>query len=349
MATQQYLLDAMRSPFYDPELAKTKPSPKPSRIWRIPPLPNPLRTPKRSDEPMPTPSRAKRHSAAVQPESSSRSASVVGEYYIDMPPTPALVAVVATAVSPREGLPRWPGFSTPTGLLRCLDWFGTVVFAVSGALTAAMCGANLLGCLLIGTITAIGGGTIRDSIVLCKPPFWVEEAEYLLLSLIPAGVAFFLWGALPPGTEILPGVTLKAIDGGEGTAMQWGDAIGVGAFAVIGVMNGIRADAPFLVCALCGMMTSTFGGMVRDGLLQHPVRIMHSYADAYASIALASACVYLWLRKMAPARQGLRIAIAVALAILLREQAWTHGWRLPMWATNSQNVIVVETDPRLAR
>ncbi|OQS00691.1 hypothetical protein THRCLA_05894 [Thraustotheca clavata] len=248
--------------------------------------------------------------------------------------------LIVTAKSPREGLPRWPGLTTPTGILRCLDWFGTVVFAVSGALTAAMCGANLLGCILIGTITAIGGGTLRDSIVLCKQPFWVEESEYVFLSIIPAALAFYFWGVMEPGQEIVPflGLTLKGADGGEGTAMQWGDAIGVGAFAVIGAMNGIRSNCPYIVCALCGMMTATFGGMVRDGLLQHPVRIMHSYADAYASIAFVCASLYMGMRKASPQRQGLRIFVCVLLAIILRNQAWTYGWRLPYWATNSENV-----------
>jgi hypothetical protein len=56
--------------------------------------------------------------------------------------------------SPREGLPRWPQLSSATGILRSLDWLGTVVFAASGSLTAATMGCDILGCSIIGTITA---------------------------------------------------------------------------------------------------------------------------------------------------------------------------------------------------
>ena len=74
----------------------------------------------------------------------------------------------------REGLPRFSDPTTPTGILRGLDYFGTIVFAASGGLTAATCGCDLLGTLAVGTITAVGGGTIRDTIVLNKQPFWFE-------------------------------------------------------------------------------------------------------------------------------------------------------------------------------
>ena len=165
----------------------------------------------------------------------------------------------------REGLPRFPAMTTPTGILRSLDYFGTIVFAASGGLTAATCGCDLLGTLAVGTITAVGGGTIRDTIVLHKQPFWFEgnwccpcdvyflfltilqstlssliiEWEYLVMSILAAGAVFFGWNELEAGKRYQLGEyvdlgTLKAADGGEGDMMQWGDAVGLGAFAVIG-------------------------------------------------------------------------------------------------------------------
>ncbi|OQS01421.1 hypothetical protein ACHHYP_01072 [Achlya hypogyna] len=267
-------------------------------------------------------------------------------FHIDISTPTVVPALDKISTSPREGLPRWPGIRSPTGFLRSLDWFGTLVFAASGSLTAAMCGADLLGSIIVGTITAIGGGTLRDALVLNKQPFWIEEWEYLVMSAFAATLAFYFWGDMKPGQELLPGLTLKSVDGGEGTAMEWGDAIGVGAFAVIGAMNGIRAQSPFVVSALCGMMTSTFGGLTRDTLLGRPVRILHSYSDVYATVALSSACLYLGLQKAAPKYQGTRIFLAIVLAIVLREQAWTHGWRLPFWAANSQRVMMSSRDPR---
>ncbi|KAJ3020557.1 UNVERIFIED_CONTAM: hypothetical protein HDU68_010115 [Siphonaria sp. JEL0065] len=250
--------------------------------------------------------------------------------------------------SPHEGLPRWPGPTSATGVLRSLDWFGTAVFAVSGSLTAAASGCDVLGCSLIGTVTAVGGGTLRDALVLRVQPFWVEEWEYLVLSLVSAAAAFFLWGKLERA-EDKDDLALKGPDGGEGRLMDWGDAVGVGAFAVIGAMNGIRAQCPALVCALCGMMTATFVGMTRDALLSRPVRILHPYSDTYASIAFVGATSYLAMRAVAPQLQALRIVSCVGFTILLRQQAWTHGWRLPHWDIPSQSVVRSTSDPRIRR
>ncbi|KDO25444.1 hypothetical protein SPRG_09386 [Saprolegnia parasitica CBS 223.65] len=288
------------------------------------------------------------HTIISTPPLSATLKSPTETCHIDIGTPSLLAATTEVKPLPREGLPRWPGLRTPTGFLRSLDWFGTIVFATSGSLTAAMCGADLLGSIIIGTITAVGGGTLRDALVLNKQPFWVEEWEYLVMSALAATTAFYFWGDMRPGQEIVPGsgLTLKSADGGEGTAMEWGDAVGVGAFAVIGAMNGIRASSPMLVSALCGMMTSTFGGLTRDTLLGRPVRILHSYSDVYATVAFSSACLYLALRKAAPRYQGCRIFAAICLAVFLREQAWTHGWRLPFWAANSQRVMMTSSDPR---
>ncbi|ETV90106.1 hypothetical protein H310_15062, partial [Aphanomyces invadans] len=246
-----------------------------------------------------------------------------------------------------EGLPRWPSLSTPTGCLRSLDWFGTVVFAMSGSLTAASSGADLHGCILVGTITAVGGGTLRDALVLNHTPSWVEEWEYLVLSAFAATVTVYWWHRIQSGQPFWMGLTLKALDGGEGDLMQWGDAIGVGAFAVIGAMNGIRASQPIVVSALCGVMTATFGGMVRDVLLHRPVRILHPYADTYASIALASAGSYLAMQAVPAFRpfQGSRILLSVMVAVVLRHQAWSKGWRLPYWDV-VQVMVYDNQDPR---
>ncbi|RHY36324.1 hypothetical protein DYB38_004022 [Aphanomyces astaci] len=249
-----------------------------------------------------------------------------------------------------EGLPRWPNLWTPTGCLRFLDWFGTVVFAMSGSLAGASSGADLNGCILIGTVTAVGGGTLRDALVLNTSPSWVDEWEYLVISAVSATVAVYVWHRLRPGCPLWLGLTLKAADCGEGDLMQWGDAIGVGAFAVIGAMNGIRGNRPMIVSALCGVMTATFGGMVRDMLLHRPVRILHPYADTYAPIALVGAVSYLGMQAVAPLQQfqGCRILISVTLTVFLRQQAWTNGWRLPHWNIN-QEVVQMNQDPRVIK
>jgi len=238
------------------------------------------------------------------------------------PPKPAV----------HDGMPRWPNVTSVAGLLRCSDWFGTCVFAVSGAVTAATAGLDVFGCVVVGTITAIGGGTIRDVLVLRKQPFWIEESEYIWMSILFALGAFFLWPLLPEGL-------VKTKDGGEGDAMFWGDTLGIGAFCVIGAQNGIRAACPPIVSAICGMMTATFGGLTRDVLTKRPVRILHSHAEIYAQTALCGATVYLIARRLNTSLL-VRVLAGAGSAMLMRYWAWTQGVRLPSWTTAAQTATV---------
>ena len=77
-------------------------------------------------------------------------------------------------------------------LLQYGDYFGTACFAFGGALTASTCGLGYFGCILAGSITAVGGGTIRDVIILRRIPFWFAEKEYLVLCVIFAGLALYI-------------------------------------------------------------------------------------------------------------------------------------------------------------
>ena len=92
------------------------------------------------------------------------------------------------------------------------------------------------------------------------------------------------------------------------------DAIGLSAFAIIGAQNGIRAGMPMVVSAICGMATSTFGGLTRDVVCGRPVRIVHSNAEVYAAPALSGAVTYLFAKKYM-ASPAVRIGSAFAVCI----------------------------------
>ena len=232
--------------------------------------------------------------------------------------------VLDTKAPHPDSMPRFPWSDGPTvpGLLRGADWFGTAVFAMTGTLAAATRGMDILGSTIVGTITAVGGGTIRDLLLgKGRRAFWMEEIEYLWIC-VGTGVATFLaW----PHLERAYGV--KDTD----EWVDWGDAIGVGAFCVIGAMNGIRAGVPCAAAVACGMFTATFGGVVRDVLMRRPVRILHSYTDIYATTALTGAATYMLVRA-AGAPVSARILAGAGVAIAMRKLAWTNDLRLPTYA-----------------
>ncbi|GBG27174.1 Hypothetical Protein FCC1311_033972 [Hondaea fermentalgiana] len=237
---------------------------------------------------------------------------------------PAQVGPVA------DGLVRYPSLSSSRGLLRGADYLGTVAFAMSGAITAGTVGMDAVGCTIVGTTVALGGGTMRDAIILHKQPFWVEEYEYLLMAAAAALATSMLWPTLPSDGY------LKDDNEGEGKLLWAGDALGVGAFAVIGCQNALRMCLHPVIACTCGMVTATFGGLTRDVLCGLPKetqgngRIMHSHGDLYASTAFAGAASYVFARSMA-LPLAVRIFSGVGISVGLRYAAATYELGLPSW------------------
>ena len=215
-----------------------------------------------------------------------------------------------------DGLDRWPHLSSTRGILRALDWAGTLAFASSGAVAAASSGMDLLGAVAVGTITAVGGGTLRDVVVLRARPFWSDgETEYLYLAAGAAALTFFAFplvgaAAWPDDKEV--------------------DAVSLGAFAVIGAMSGARASLPPPLALLCGVPTGTGGGVIRDLLTGRPARVLHSHKELYATAAAGGAATYLALLA-GGAPLAVRAGAGVAAAAALRYAAWKGGLRLPTW------------------
>ncbi len=226
-------------------------------------------------------------------------------------------AHVTTAVA--DGLDRIPHLSSTRGVLRGLDYAGTLVFAASGSIAAAESGLDVCGCIAVGTVTAVGGGTLRDLVIFARPPFWSGaapdggEPEYLLLACVSAAAAFFCVPLLQDGAP------------NDDAA----DAVALGAFAVIGAMNGARAGLPFLQSLLCGVVTGTGGGTVRDVWLRRPVRIFHSQKELYATCAAVGAATFLG----APRGWSFaaRVALGVGSTAALRAASLAGHLRLPTW------------------
>ena len=235
-----------------------------------------------------------------------------------------------------DGMPRYPNYNSSAGLLRGSDYFGTVVFAISGSITAASCGMDVFGATVIGTITAVGGGTIRDAIILHKQAFWIEEEEYFFMACLAAFLTFFIWPNLPKGNVI------KTESDQEGDFLWWGDALGVGTFAIVGAMNACRMCVHPVFAIVCGVITATFEGMVRDVVCGLPKatsrgRILHSHSDIYASTAAAGASCYMIARHLTLPIH-IRIFSGLLAAIGLRWLAKTYCIGLPSWQKMDCNV-----------
>ncbi|EKX53728.1 hypothetical protein GUITHDRAFT_64270 [Guillardia theta CCMP2712] len=222
-----------------------------------------------------------------------------------------------------DRLSRYPELSVG-GILRAGDYLGTATFAMTGTLTAASSGMDLLGCVVIGTITAVGGGTIRDMLLghengKSKRAFWMDEQEYLWISILSSVMTFFWWNHAAQQLKLSQ----------EDTWIFWLDSCGIGVFCCIGAMNGVRAGLSPFLSALCGMITSTFGGLTRDVLTHRPVRILHSHAELYATTAFCGGGAYVAARMMGMPMY-VRAASGFVVGFGLRTVAWLYDIKLPV-------------------
>lgn len=163
-------------------------------------------------------------------------------------------------------------------LIYILDLFGVAVFAASGALAGIANQFDLLGVLVLASITAIGGGTIRDLLLGRHPVFWIRDAGPIY-TILAATAATLLW------VHFLP-VPMDSL--------VIADAIGLAVFAISGAQVAEKFGCRPSVIVLMGTLTGSGGGVLRD-LLSAQVPLIFRQ-DIYASAAIAGILVYLILR-----------------------------------------------------
>jgi uncharacterized membrane protein YeiH len=187
-------------------------------------------------------------------------------------------------------------------------YFGDVVFAVSGALTAARYRMDVLGFVLIGTITGIGGGTTRD-LLLGRTVWWTQDPTELLLCVAAALVTFFF---------IKSDITRRQ-------GMIWSDALGLAAFGVVGCHIALQFGAPFVIAVFMGMVTATGGGVIRDVLTNTQPMIL--CGQLYATAALLGSLGYASLLALGVPDIAAQL-VAFLAAFLLRASAIIFNIRM---------------------
>ena len=168
------------------------------------------------------------------------------------------------------------------------NYIGDVAFAISGAVAGGEAGMDLFGCMLMGFVTALGGGSIRDVMLGNLPLFWMTQPEELILVMVVGALTFFAWMPLTRSW-------LRVTSNDEW--LFWVDSLGLGVFAVNGanVAYGHVAGGSvhFGGALLSGFSTACFGGLVRDLCCGNRARILYAEKEAYALPALAGASTHL--------------------------------------------------------
>lgn len=161
-----------------------------------------------------------------------------------------------------------------------LDFLGTAAFAISGALVAMRKKFDLFGVFIIGFVTAVGGGTVRDILIGRQPVTWMDNTDYIFVCIVATIFA------------ILVRNKIKYVS----KSLSLFDTIGLGIFTIIGTNIGVNADFNPVVSVALGTITATFGGVLRD-ILCNRVPIIFK-KEIYATACILGGSVFIILQKL---------------------------------------------------
>ncbi|MBR5240346.1 MAG: trimeric intracellular cation channel family protein [Muribaculaceae bacterium] len=193
--------------------------------------------------------------------------------------------------------------------LYIVEIIGTFAFAISGIRMAARKRFDLFGAYVVGLVTAIGGGTLRD-LLLDVTPFWMDDSIYLIVTAVALLLVIIL---------------RKNMLRFENTFFIF-DTIGLALFVVVGIQKSIVLGFPFWVAVIMGTLTGAFGGILRDILVNEEPLIFRK--DIYASACIFGGIVY-WVSFRMGVNGIVTQILAAVGVIATRIMAVRFKWTLP--------------------
>lgn len=194
--------------------------------------------------------------------------------------------------------------------LTVIEILGTIAFAISGIRLAAAKRFDWFGAYVIGLVTAIGGGTLRD-LLINAPVFWMVTPFYLAVTGISLVSVIVFRQTLVRGMR-----TLFLFD-----------AIGLALFVVIGIEKTLACGFDMWVAVVMGIITGSFGGIVRDILIGDVPLFFRK--DIYATACLAGGMIY-WGVSLLQLNPIVAQMMCAATVVGLRILANRFNWSLPI-------------------
>lgn len=192
--------------------------------------------------------------------------------------------------------------------LAVLDYAAVFVFGATGALAAARRRHDIVTFGFFAAVTGVGGGTLRD-LLTDAPVFWVGRPSYIVACLA-AALAVWMLGPRRFRASLL----------------TWLDALGMSAYTVVGAAKALALGVPPFSAVIMGVLTATFGGVIRDVLAEEPSILLRR--EIYVTAALGGAIVYVLLTLAGAAAMPAALA-GFAVAAVVRGGAIIYGWALP--------------------
>ncbi|EPC00451.1 hypothetical protein L861_14360 [Litchfieldella anticariensis FP35 = DSM 16096] len=200
------------------------------------------------------------------------------------------------------------------GWIYFLDLVGVVVFALSGITLACRSRMDPFGMLVLASVTAIGGGTLRDVLLGVRPVFWVSDPTYLWVIII---------------TVVLAIVAFRHIHRISKRLLPVLDAFGLALFTVIGTHKALALGYTSIVAVLMGLLTGVAGGMIRDVLARRVPMVLRQ--EIYATASIAGGITFAVMTNLA-IHPYIAITLAISITLAIRLSAIYWHLTLPVFA-----------------
>lgn len=204
---------------------------------------------------------------------------------------------------------------TSSGAFLVIAVLGTVAFATSGVMAAAQSGMDWLGAVVLAMVVAVGGGTLRDLLLGNFPIAWINDQWPVLVAL---------------GTAVLGIVVLRfrpSVDPTSTLPYLAADAVGLGAFVVLGSSIALQHGTSALIAVILGVVTGVGGGVIRDVFTSRTPIIF--VGQVYAVAGIMGAALHVALDAMG-ARDEIAVWVPMVLIVVLRAMAVRFDLHLPL-------------------
>lgn len=197
-----------------------------------------------------------------------------------------------------------------------IEVIGTFAFAISGIRLAAYRRFDWFGAYTVGLVTAIGGGTLRD-VLLDIDVFWMQQWSYLAVTGIALAIVIIFRKMLVSSNRMLFVF----------------DTLGLALFVVIGIQKSLAVAYPMWVAIVMGVITGSFGGVLRDILINQEPLFFRK--DIYATACVAGGFVY-WLVMALGAAEMMQQLACALVVVGLRMGALHWNWQLPVLSYDAE-------------
>ena len=183
-----------------------------------------------------------------------------------------------------------------------LGMFSMGVFAITGVIATRHKNLDIFSVVFLGSVTALGGGTIRDIILGNYPIYWVADLWYLWISVSVSFIAFFIIKTLSNRYQLL----------------LYLDALGISLFSVTAALKTINLGYPDSIAIVMGIITAIFGGIIRDILSGSPCLLLSK--ELYATPVLIGLSIFVTLHHYWP-NPSVSVPICIAIIFIIRSCA----------------------------